>query len=229
MELVATKQFLNQEFQYAEAFKTLHTNLMFSGADIRAVAITSFQAAEGKSTVSLHLAASIAESGKTVLLVDADLRKSQFAARLRIKGKHEGLSHFLSGLVNADEAICKTDIPGMFLLLAGSKVPNAAELLGSQKFTYLMGELKKTFDYVIIDSAPLGLVIDCAVMAPSVDGVMMVVDTTNNNAKLERKVKLQLEKVGAKILGVVLTKVDTTGKHGYYGKAYGYGYGEKKK
>ncbi len=223
MEIIPVKQHINQDFHYSESVKTLRTNLMFSGVDIRSVAITSFHESEGKTTVSFHLAASLAESGKSVLLVDADLRRSQLAARLRCKGVQEGLSHFLSGMANADEVIQKTDLPGMYILFAGSKVPNAAELLGSKQFSRLMEELKKTFDYVIVDSAPLGLVIDCAVISSAVDGVMIAIDTTNNSAKLERKIVGQLNKVGAKILGVVLTKVDTSDKYGYYRKAYGYG------
>ncbi len=228
MDKVAIKQYLTEGFQYTEAFKTLRTNLMFSGTDVRSVAITSCQPSEGKSTTSLHLAASLAESGKSVLLMDADLRRSQMAARLRLHGKFEGLTHFLSGMCNANEVIRETDIPGMYLLLAGAKVPHAAELLGSQNFVRLMTELKKTFDYVIIDSAPLGMVIDCAVMAAAVDGVLMVIDSTNNSAKLERQVKAQLEKVGARILGAVLTKVDVSDRRKYYGKddhySYSYGY-----
>ncbi len=229
MEMIPVKLFVNQELHYSEAIKTLRTNQMFSGVDIHTVAITSFQEAEGKSTVAFHLAASLAESGKTVLLVDADLRKSQMAARLHCKGKIGGLSHFLSGMSNADEAIHSSDVSGMYILLAGAKVPNAAELLGSKQFSRLMSEVKKSFDYVIVDCAPLGQVIDCAVVSPVVDGVMIVIDTTNNSAKLERRIVTQLKKVGAKILGVILTKVDINDKYGYYGKAYKYGYGEKNK
>ena len=225
MDIIEVKKFINQNYHYAEAFKALRTNLMFSGSDIQSVAITSFQASEGKSSVALHLCASLAESGKTVLLLDADLRKSQLAARLRIRGRVKGLSHFLSGMTNANEVLNETDIPGMYILFAGARVPHSAELLGSKNFGRLMTALKESFDYVIVDCAPLGLVIDCAVMAPSVDGVLMVIDTTNNSAKLERRVKSQLQKVDAKILGAVLTKVDTSDKHGYYGKIYGYGYG----
>ncbi len=227
METIPVKQFLNQEFQYTEAIKTLRTNLIFSGADVRAVAITSFQEAEGKSTVAFHLASALADSGRSVLLVDADLRKSQLAARLRCKGKVEGLSHFLSGLANADELIHKTDISGMYILFAGSKVPNAAELLGGKQFNRLMEELRKSFDYILVDCPPLGLVIDCAIIAPTVDGVMLVIDTSNNSAKLERRVITQLKKVGAKILGVILTKVEAPDKYDYYCKIHRYGYGEK--
>jgi capsular exopolysaccharide synthesis family protein len=225
MEKIAVSRFVAKEFRTAEAFKTLRTNLMFSGADVKAVAMTSFSAAEGKSTVSFQLAASLAQAGKQVLLMDADLRKSVMVSRMRVRGKIKGLSHYLSGMVNANEILCETDIPGLFLAFAGARVPNAAELLGNAGFEKLIAALKNTFDYIIVDTAPVGQVIDCAVMAPAMDGVIMVVDTTHNSFKQERRIKQQLEKSGAKILGVILNCVDFTEKNSYYGKVYGYGYG----
>ena len=225
MEKIAVSRFATKEFQTAEALKTLRTNLMFSGADVKAVALTSFSAAEGKSTISFQLAASLAQAGKRVLLMDADLRKSVMASRMRVRGKIHGLSHFLSGMVNANEILNETDVPGLYLMFAGARVPNATELLGHPSFGRLISALKNTFDYVIVDAAPVGQVIDCAVMAPAMDGVLMVVDTTHNSYKLERRMKQQLEKSGAKILGVILNRVDFTDKDGYYGKVYGYDYG----
>lgn len=225
MEKIAVSRFVTKEFQAAEALKTLRTNLLFSGANIRAVALTSYSASEGKSTIAFQLAASMAQTGKRVLLVDADLRKSVMASRLRVRGRVDGLSHFLSGMSNANELICETDIPGMYMMFAGARVPNAAELLGNESFVKLIPALKETFDYVIVDAAPLGQVIDAAVIAPVMDGMIMVVDVTHNSYKLERRMKQQLEKSGAKILGVVLNRVDFQDKDGYYGKAYGYGYG----
>ena len=164
-----------------------------------------------------------------MLLVDADLRRSVLPARLRLKSKVEGLSHYLCGQANASELIRETDLAGLYIMFAGTRVPNSAELLGSDNFAKLITALKDTFDYVIVDTAPLGQVIDCAVMAPSLDGVLMVVDTANNSAKLERRIVQQLKMSGAKILGVVLNRVDFKDKGGYYGKAYGYGYGETRK
>ena len=225
MEKISVSRFVTKEFQAAEALKTLRTNLMFSGADVKAVALTSFSAAEGKSSISFQLAASLAQAGKRVLLVDADLRKSVLAARLRVRGRVEGLSHFLSGMANANEILNETDIPGLYIMFAGARGPNAAELLGHPSFGKLIDALKNTFDYVIVDAAPVGQVIDCAIMAPALDGVIMVIDTTHNSYKLERRMKQQLEKSGAKLLGVILNRVDFTDKGGYYGKAYGYGYG----
>lgn len=220
MEQIAIKRFIAQNFQTAEAVKTLRTNLMFSGADVKAVALTSFVAAEGKSTISFQLAASLAQAGKRVLLLDADLRKSSMVSRLCVKHRVEGLSHYLSGMAGINELLYETDLPGMYLMFAGTYVPNAAELLGNAAFGSLITALKDVFDYVIVDSAPLGQVIDCAVIAPMVDGVLMVIDTTNNSYKLERRVKAQLERSGGRILGVVLNRVDIKDRGGYYGKLY---------
>ncbi len=227
MDKIAVKHLVIRDFHAAEAIKTLRTNLIFSGADIRAIALTSYNANEGKSTLSFQLAAAFAQDGKRVLLIDADLRKSVLANRLRMRGRVEGLSHFLAGQANANELLHETDVPGMYIMFAGIRVPNAAELLGGESFSRLITALKDSFDYVIVDAAPIGQVVDCAVMANKVDGVLMVVDVTNNSYKMELRAKHQLEKVGARILGVVLNHVDISDKLSYYGKAYGKSYGDK--
>lgn len=226
MDKISVSRFVSKEFQTAESLKTLRTNLMFCGEDVRAVALTSYSASEGKSTVSFQLAASLAQTGKRVLLLDTDLRKSVLQNRLKVRGKVEGLSHYLSGMRKVNDLIFATDVAGMYIMFAGVRVPNAAELLGSEAFKRLIPALKDVFDYVIVDAAPLGQVIDCAVMAPALDGTVIVVDTTHNSYKLEKRIIGQLEKTGGKILGVVLNRVNFKEKGSYYGKAYGYGYGE---
>lgn len=223
VEKIAVSRLIPKEFRASEALKTLRTNLMFSGSSVRAIGITSFGAAEGKSTLSLQIALSFAQMDKRVLLVDADLRKSVLPSRLRVKGKVDGLSHYLSGLANVSELLCETDVPGMYIMFAGTRVPNSAELLASDNFAKLIPALKDVFDYIIVDTAPLGQVIDCAVIAQHLDGVVMVVDTTKNSYKLERRVKNQLQKAGGKVLGVVLNQVDYNDRAGYYG--YGSRYG----
>ena len=223
MEKIAVNRMIPKEFRASEAMKTLRTNLIFSGPSVRAIGVTSFGAAEGKSTISLQVALSFAQMGKRVLLVDADLRKSVLPSRLRLKNKVDGLSHYLSGLANVSELLCETDVPGMYIMFAGTRVPNSAELLGSDNFAKLIPALKDVFDYIIVDTAPLGQVIDCAVIAQYLDGVVMVVDTTKNSYKLERRVKNQLQKAGGKVLGVVLNQVDYNDRAGYYG--YGSRYG----
>lgn len=222
MEKIAVKKMIARSFQTAEAMKTFRTNLQFSAENVSVVALTSVNASEGKSTIAFQLAASLAENGKRVLLMDADLRKNTLASRLGISGNAAGLSHCLTGLVGINEAMLETDMTGLYVLLAGAKVPNSAELLGGKNFQRLVQGLRSVFDYVIVDVAPLGQVIDCAVIASQMDGVVMVVDTTANSYKPERRMKAQLEKAGGKILGVVLNRVDNGSRKGYYGAAYGY-------
>ena len=225
MKIIKVDRFVTKSFHAAEAIKTLRTNILFNGKSIKSVALTSYSGSEGKSTISFQLAASMAQNGKRVLLLDADIRKSVLVNRLKVGEQVKGLSHYLSGMASVEELLCETDVKGLFIIFAGPRVPNAAELLGGRNFGELITALKGVFDYTIVDAPPLGQVIDCAVLAPAIDGVLMVVDATNNSYKLERRMKMQLEKAGGKILGVVLNRVNFKEKRGYYGKKYGYGYG----
>lgn len=217
MRKISVQQYVVKEFQFAEAMKVLRTNLMFCGTGVRAVGLSSYQESEGKSAIAFQLAASLTQTGKRVLLLDADIRMSCLERRLHIKGEVKGLSHYLSGLANASEILVETDIDGLYIMFAGKRVPNAAELLGNEGFVRLIPALKESFDYVIVDTAPLGRVIDCAVIAQQLDGIMLVVDSGNNSCKHERSVRRQLEKAGGKILGVVMNKVELKQKKGYYG------------
>jgi capsular exopolysaccharide synthesis family protein len=223
VEKVAVSHLYPKEFRASEALKTLRTNLVFSGSSVRAIGVTSFGAAAGKSTISMQIALAFAQTGKRVLLVDADMRKSVLPTRLRVKGKLPGLSHYLSGQSNVSELLCETDVANMYIMFAGTRVPNSAELLSSDNFARLIPALKEVFDYIIVDTAPLGQVIDCAVIAQHLDGVAMVVDATTNSYKLERRVKNQIIKAGGKVLGVILNQVDARDYTGYYG--YGKRYG----
>ena len=222
MEIINVSRMIPKDFRAGEAMKTLRTNLIFSGPSVRVIGLTSYGAAEGKSTISFQLAVSFAQAGKRVLLVDADLRRSVMANRLQVKSKPEGLSHYLTGQANVSDLLCETDMPGMYIMFAGTRVPNSTELLGSENFAKLIPALKEAFDYVIVDTAPLGQVIDCAVMAPYLDGVAMVIDSTNNSYKLERKIKHQIEKSGGKVLGAILNQIDFSLQRGYYSRYYGY-------
>lgn len=221
MEKIAVSCYVTKDFQVAEAIKTLRTNLTFYGEEVKAIALTSVSMAEGKSTISFQLAVSFAQAGKRVLLLDADLRKSMLASRLRVRGKVQGLTHYLSGAANAADLLRQTDVPGLYIMFAGARIPNAAEALESKSFKKLIPALKESFDYIIVDAPPLGRVIDCAIIAPELDGVLMVIDATNNSYKLERRIKNQLEKTGARVLGAVLNRVDFKDKGGYYGRIYG--------
>ena len=213
------------DFRTQEAFKTLRTNLEFSGDNIKVICITSCTPNEGKSSTSFELAHTFALSGKKVLLVDADLRKSVMRQKHR-KGKVRlGLSNYLVGRCELEDALCETDVKNFHLIFAGPVPPNPSELLGNRRFTALMEWAREQYDLVIIDTPPLGSVIDTAVVSRHCDGAVMVIASGDISYRFARKVKEQLDVTDCRILGCVLNKVNLGGK-GYYGKYYGNYYGK---
>ena len=212
------------DFFTQESFKTLRTNVQFCGQDVRVVAVTSCHENEGKTVISLNLAKSFAELGKRVLVIDADMRKSVIAGRHTSAKRPAGLSEVLSGLVEVGECVYETQIPGLHLMFSGQYPPNPVELLSSSHFTKLVQKARESYDYVIVDTPPLGLVIDAAVIAPQCDGVMLVMANHAVRFRQAQEVVSQLEKSGAKILGVVRNNVGPKGNP--YGKRYGKAYGK---
>lgn len=212
------------EFRVKEAYKTLRANLEFSGDDVKVIAVTSCTPNEGKSSVSFNLAKAIAESGKRVILLDADLRKSVLVGRYKSGNVKFGLTHYLCGQRKFQEVYCSTNIKNMFIAFSGPVPPNPSELLGGKYFQSMIKTLRNIFDYIIIDTPPLGSVIDSAVVAKQCDGSILVVASKEISYKLAQRVKKQLEVSECKILGCVLNKVNMS-KKSYYGKYYGKYYG----
>lgn len=210
-----------------EAYKRLRTNVQFCGSDVKVIALTSTVPNEGKSSVSFNLAASIAESGKKVIFIDADLRKSVLVGRYKINKAVKGFTHYLSGINSFDEVVCSTNVDNLHVVFSGPVPPNPAELLGNKYFRTLIKLLRQAYDYVIIDTPPIGSVIDAAIIAEECDGIVMVVASGETSYKLVQMTKSQLDKANCKILGVVLNKVPMGkgGYYGHYGKYYGH-YGE---
>ena len=225
------------DFKTKEAYKTLRTNVQFCGDAVKVISITSCVPNEGKSMVTFNLAVSMADSGKKVLFVDADLRKSVLIGRYKINKAIKGLTQFLSGVEPLENVKYNTNIKNLDMILSGPVPPNPAELLASEKFTELLDATREEYDYVIIDTPPIGQVIDPAIVAQQTDGVIFLVSQANISYKYAQKQIEQLKKSGCRILGAVLNKVDPEGKGGYYGgyygkyygkyykKGYGYGYG----
>lgn len=201
----------NTNYFMREAFNTLRTNILFSGKDVKTIVITSCFAHEGKTTVSFGTARNLAESGKRILLIDADLRKSVLASRITKERAIVGLSQLLSGQVKTEDAIYPTSIPNLDIIFAGPYPPNPTELVGSAAFKELLNAKRDAYDYILIDAAPLGLVIDAAVMASICDGSILVINTGHVKYRIAQNVKEQLEKSGCKLLGVVLNQVDRKG------------------
>lgn len=213
------------DFRAKEAYKTLRTNLEFTGKKVKVIALTSCTPSEGKTNTSFQLALSMAESGKRTILVDADLRRSVMRGRYKVTNEEYGLSHYLSGQNDLEDVICSTNAENFYIIFAGPVPPNPSELLGNDNFRDMIEQLRREYDYVIIDTPPLGSVIDGAVVASKCDGAVIVIEAGAVSYKFAQNVKAQLEKTGCRILGCVLNKVDMNKNSSYYGKHYGNYYG----
>ena len=226
IEIIEREKF---NYQIREAFKTLRTNLLFSGSDTKTIVLTSCLNNEGKSTVTLELSKSLAAAGKKVLLIDADLRKSVLVTRYtETKDTVYGLSEYLSSQATIDDVLYETNTDGLHVIFAGAVPPNPVELLGSRKFEEFMRQIRDVYDYVLIDASPLGLVIDASVISAVCDGAVLIVAANEISYKFALEVKDQLEKGHCRILGAVLNRVPATqgggyGRYGKYGKYAKYG------
>ena len=196
------------DYSANESYKSLRTNLLFCGEDKKVIAITSCTPNEGKSSVSLNLSLSLADSGKNVLLIDADLRKSVLIGRTAVNEEIRGLSHFLSRQETMENVVYSTNYPRFHIIYAGTVPPNPAELLGGKYFKDFLRAARNVYDYVIIDTPPLGSVIDSAVIADECDGSIIVLESGAISYRFAQEVKDQLEKCDCPILGVILNKVD---------------------
>ncbi len=228
MEKVILQDVRKQSYSMRESLRALRTNIQFCGDDKRVILFTSTAPDEGKSTVTFELARAIAAAGKTVLLIDTDMRKSAMAGRHRAKSESGseifGLSHYLSGWKRAEAIINATNIENLYMIFAGREVPNPTEILDKPKMQELLDAARKTFDYVLVDCAPLGAAIDAAVIAPRCDGAILVIAQGQVNSRAILGAKKQLEVSGVNILGCVMNKMRMERNH-YYGRYYGSYYG----
>lgn len=210
----------------AEAFRTLRTNLQFLAVDNppRVIVVTSSMPHEGKSTTAINIALALAEAENNVVLVDGDMRRPMLHKFLDLVGP-VGFSTVLSGRADLAEALQKTRFPGLTVLTSGAIPPNPSELLGSQSARKLLTELKREFDYVIVDSTPLLAVTDAAILAAGADGVLIMARHGQSRREQLAHAVGSLENVGAPLLGAVFTMVPMRGMSSY-NYSYGY-YGEE--
>lgn len=192
-----------------EAFKVFRSNIEFLQVDkkLKTFTITSSIPDEGKSTTAYFLGAAMAQNGSRVLVVDADLRKPLFLKNLRTEST-KGLSNYILGRCTLEEIIHKAPVRNLYYITCGVKPPNPVELLSSHRFREFITASSEQFDMVIFDTPPLGSVIDAAVIASKTDATIMVIQPKKVDYKLAQSVKEQLELANAKILGVVLNRVD---------------------
>jgi capsular exopolysaccharide synthesis family protein len=209
----------------AEAYRTLRTNIQFSSFDnkIQTIVVTSSGPGEGKSTTASNLAAVMAENGSKTILIDCDQRKPRLH-KVFLTSNESGLSDLLVGKVKFEDAVQETKIPNLSILTSGTRPPNPSELLGSGKMKQFIDGLKEKYEYIIIDTPPIIAVTDAQLIASHADGCLLVIASSQAEREAAVKAKELLEKVNAKILGVVLNKLEVQEK-GYYGYYYHYYYG----
>ena len=204
---LAKKRFILSEetpFQAKEAYKALRTNVMFSmpGSGCKCVGITSASPSEGKSTTAINLAISLAQIGKRVLLVDADMRIPSVAGRLKIKGT-PGLSDFLVGEAKIDDAVRNVDAYQIHVLPAGNIPPDPTGLLEAKQLEHLFSAVRKIYDFVIVDLPPVNSVPDAMILARYIDGYLLAVREKVTKHKEIVETLKQVKLANANIVGFV--------------------------
>ncbi len=211
------------DYRISEAFKTLRTNIRFCGANNKVIMVTSCLQSDGKTTVSFGIAKAFADDGQKVLLLDTDLRKSVMSRRLLGEDVSLGTTSVLSQANSFDECVCTTQISNLDVMFAGAVPPNPVELLGSPAFVQLLESLRERYDIIIVDTPPLGAVIDAAVVAKNCDGSVLVICANTISRHFAKNVLEQLQKSGCPVLGTVLNRVTIHNSRFYKGSYYRYG------
>ena len=212
-----------------EYYNALCTNIQLSGDKLKVISVTSVNPGEGKSTTSINIAWSFARVGYKTLLIDGDIRNSVMSGVFKSREKITGLTEFLSGTTDLSHGLCDTNSENLFVVQSGSVSPNPTALLQSKNFNDMIETLRKYFDYIIVDTAPIGFVIDAAIITQKCDASILVVEAGVAKRREVQKAKSQLEQTGKPFLGVVLNKFDVRReKYGSYGGYGNYGnYGKK--
>lgn len=222
LELVRAKAQMVKSME--EYYNSIRTNIQFSGRNLKVIALTSAQPGEGKSTTSVNLAISFARAGFRTLLIDADTRNSVMSGTFKSNERYQGLTSFLSGNAELSDVICDTSIDNLMILPAGQVPPNPTSLIQNDNFKSMIETVRGLYDYVIIDTPPLGLVIDAAILAHHSDASLLVTKAGADKRRTITKLREQLEQSGSVFLGVILNKYDIhLDKYGSYGSYGGYG------
>lgn len=213
----------------SEIFRTLRTNIQFTNTKnkLQSLLVTSTIAGEGKSWISANLAATFAQAGKKVIILDADMRKGR-QYRIFDVSPRPGLSNYLSGVTENDKEVDladyvqETEIENLFVIPAGNVPPNPSELLVSESMLHLLEKLKEICDIVIIDGPPTQLVTDSLILARIADSTVIIAEGNKTKKESLRRIVANIQKVGGKIAGVVLNKMKISSKkyeqtYYYYG------------
>lgn len=213
----------------SEAFRNMRTNVLFSDIDNerKVLAITSCGGSEGKTTILANYGVTLCQSGKRILIIDCDLRKPQVHRRFELDNS-TGLTNLLLKEIKTVDAFRKTEVPNLFAISAGPIPPNPSEILASRRMAEIIEELKDHFDYILLDTPPLGMVTDAAVLNPVVDGYIVLASLGSVHRDALLNVLDTFKKINAHVVGIVANKVPISkkfSKYGYY-SAYAY-YGDE--
>lgn len=224
MKKVTIRQSMTLDYAGEEALNTICTNLAFSGRNLRKIVFTSNLQSEGKSWMAMHVLANLAQRGRKVVLVDADMRRSFLMQRYKMEANGEifGLAHYLTGQCELEDAIYETNLNGACLIPAGRDVTNPVSLVDTPFFKQMLETLSEQFDMVIVDTPPIGMVIDAAEIAASCDGTVLVLDYNKTRIREIRECKRQMEQSGTPVLGCIINKVSfaSLSAKKYYNKSY---------
>ena len=205
----------------SEAYRTIRTGIEFSNLDkdLKIICITSSKKDEGKTTVLSNLGVSFAKIDKKVLLIDADLRNPSIS-KMFDTSNTQGLMDILLGKKNIQDCVKKTKQENLYILTGGTIPPNPAEVLSSKKMSEFIESIKDEYDYIFIDSPPVGVVSDASIISAYSDGVIFVVGANEVDSNLAKIAKERLDSVKANIVGVILNKFKTDTNSEYYNYYY---------
>ena len=207
----------------SEQYRAIRTNIEYSNVDqnTKTILVTSSDKNEGKTTTVSNLAVSFANLNKKVLIVDCDLRNPSIHKMFKLNNIY-GLTDILAKDRAADKCIQETELENLYVLTAGATPPNPAEILSSEKMKNLIEDLKNIYDYIFIDTPPIGLVTDAGILSSFTDGVVLVVKSESVEKKYLEETKKKLDAVDARILGAILNSYKSEQKdynyYSYYGK-----------
>ena len=212
----------------SEAYRNIRTSILlsFSEKPPKKIVITSPNPSEGKTTTVINTAIALSQTGAQVLIIDGDMRHPRIH-KIFNEENGAGLSNFLSGNSPLDSIIKKTEVPNLYYIPSGPIPPNPSELIGSKVFKVMMDSLGKKFDHIVLDSPPALGFADSVILSTTVDGVILVVLGGKTPRETLQRAKEVLHQVNAKILGVVINRVDIhRSGYGYYYYRYHYYYGK---
>ena len=206
----------------AESFRNIRTNLEFAEVDqgLNTILITSANPSEGKTTLSTNLGIVMAQSGKKVLVIDTDMRRPRLHRALGLHN-YVGMSDLFRANATLEEVIQQTEIENFFAITSGSLPPNPAELLASERMSALLTEMQTQVDIIIIDSPPF-ILSDAFILAAKVDGVVLAVQPGRTQRAAADNIREGLERAGANIVGIVLSRITNQSASYYTHSTYGY-------